>query len=225
MKATLLGNRGAIPYTVLLVASGVVLALSMPWTSRLSELMSYPWRPFPLPFFLTYGFFSAWLALDRGADAVPVGRVRLSFLWTAIARAGFAQVLVLPLVCYARVLFPTSWIPVPIAVAYVTAVSACLAAGAVVLEIHAVRRGRHPAVIRYTAFLALLGLPATFLAAGEPLRSISYISPAVALVSIVADSPSLAHLALAFATPLVVGLGFVARTVAWKRGDPRNDDA
>jgi hypothetical protein len=199
VKTILLGNRGTIPYATLLLASGTALTLSMPWTSRLSEVMSYPWRPFPLPFFLTYGFLSAWAALDRGADAVPVGRVRLSFLSTAIARVAFAQIRMLPLVCYARVLFPDSRLPIPIAVAYVTAVSLCLSAGAVVLEIHAVRQGWHPAVVRYASFLAMLGLPAALIAAGEPFRSISYLSPAVALVSIVAGTTSPSHLALAFA--------------------------
>jgi hypothetical protein len=225
VKSILFGNRGAVPYMVLLLASGTTLTLSMPWASRLSELMSYPWHPFPLPFFLVYGFFSAIVALDRSADAVPTGRMRLSGLGIAVARVAFAQALVLPLLSYSRVLFPGSGIPVLIAVAYVMDVSLCLSAGTVVLEIYSVRRGWNSSLLRYAAFFALLGAPAILLAAAEPVRLLSHLSPAVALTSIVVGPIESAPLALAFGVPTLLGLGFLGWIAALARGDSNDDEA
>lgn len=206
----LFGERGLLVYAGFLAASGLSLTLSMPWTARLSDLMSYPWRPFPVPFFLTYGFFSACVALDRAAEAVPVGRPRPAFLGVALVRVAFVQLLALPLLALSRALFPSQWVPIPLAAAYVTTECLALAAGAVVLEIYAVRRGKHPAALRYAGLLAWIGAPAVFLAVGGPLRILSHLSPAVALMSITTGESNLLQLGVAFAAPVLSALGFSA---------------
>lgn len=204
-------------YATFLACSGVALMLSMPWTSRLDDLMSYPWRPFPVPFFLTYGFFSAWVALDRAAEAVPIGRPRPATLAVAAVRVALAQALALPLVVLSRVLFPDDWAPIPLAAAYVTLVSLAAAAGSVVLEIHAIRRGKHPVVVRYLGLLALLSLPAIFLGLNGPLRAASHVSPAVALVSIVAGTATLAEYVMAFSSAAALVVGFSVWALALTR--------
>ncbi len=210
MRRLLFGERGLAVYVGFLAVSGVTLTLLMPWMSKLSDLMSYPWRPFPLPFFLTYGFLSACVALHRAAEAVPLGRPRLSSLAVAALRVGFVQLLVLPLLTASRALFPGTWIPIPLAGAYVAVVSLAAACGGVVLEVYAVRRGKHPAVLRYVGLLAWIGLPAVFLAVGGPLRLLAHLSPGVALTSIVAGAPRLSQLIVAFSTPALLALGFSA---------------
>jgi hypothetical protein len=218
VKRTLLGDRGLLVYIGFLAASGLALTLSMPWASKLSDLMSYPWRPFPAPFFLTYGFLSACVVLDQAADAVQVGKPRLAFLAVAAGRVALAQVLSLPLLATSRSLFPDSWFPIPLAAGYVTAVCLALSAGAVVLEVYAVRRGKHPAVLRYVALLAWIGAPAVFLAVGGPLRVLSHLSPGVALASIVDGASGGVELAVAFSAPLLAALGFSAWVFGLTRG-------
>lgn len=220
MRRLLFGERGLAVYIVFLTASGVALTLSMPWMSKLSDLISYPWRPFPLPFFLTYGFLAACVALDRAADAVPLGRPRLAFLAVAALRVGFVQLLALPLLATSGALFPDSWIPIPLAAAYVAVVCLGLASGAVVLEVHAVRQGKHPAALRYVGLLAWIAFPAVFLAVGGPLRLFAHLSPGVALASIVAGTAELPQLILAFSAPALLALGFSAWIFALARRAP-----
>lgn len=217
MRRLLFGERGLWVYVGLVATSAVALTLLMPWMSKLSDLMSYPWRPFPLPFFLTYGFLSACVAIHRAADAVPLGRPRLASLAVAALRVGFAQLLTLPLLATSRALFPGSWIPIPMAAAYVATVSLALACGAVVLEVYALRRGKHPAALRYVGLLAWISLPAVFLAVGGPLRILAHLSPGVALTSLVAGDPHLSQLLVAFSAPALLALGFSAWVFALAR--------
>ena len=117
----LFANHGAAIYAVLIIASGLALALSMPWASRLSELIMQPWRPFPLPFFWMYTTLSALIALSIGAVAAPVGSDTrgLSAFLVVLARVAFGHFLMLPLIAYSRVLFPNSVAPLIGAAVYV----------------------------------------------------------------------------------------------------------
>jgi len=218
VKRILIGERGLWVYATFVAGCGLALTLSMPWTSTLSDLMSYPWRPFPLPFFLTYGFLSAWVALDRAAEAVPVGRPRVAFLAVAALRVGFTQLLALPLVAASRALFPDDWTAIPLAAAYVVAASLAFAAGAVVLEILAVRRGRHPAGLRYGLFFAWLGLPAILLAVAGPIRTLAQLSPAVAVASIVGGEVALPGVLVAFAAPALATVAFTVWCLVLSKG-------
>jgi len=219
MRRILLGDRGLLLYSGFIAASGLALMLSMPWATTLNDLMNYPWRPLPTPFFLTYGFLSACLALDRAAEAVPVLRPRLATLAIAGLRVALAQVVVLPLVALSRVLFPDTWAPIPLGAAYIAVVSLALSGAAVVLEILAVRRGKHPAVLRYAGLVAYLALPAVFLGLGGPLRVLSQLSPAVALLSIVTGTSGLTDAIVAFSVPALAWVGFCAWVFVLTRGN------
>jgi len=176
----LFANHGASIYAVLVAASGVVLLLSMPSASRLSELILQPWRPFPLPFFLTHTVLSAIMALSSGAAAVPVPSEtqRTPVVSTVMARVVFGQFLVLPLVAYSRVLFPRSAAPLVVAAAYILLLSVLMALAGILLEVYASRRGRSSAVLRYGFLAAYMAIPLAGLAGKSPItQAIALASP------------------------------------------------
>jgi hypothetical protein len=179
LDKALLSDHGAAVYAILIAGSAAVLMFSMPWASRLSELIAHPWHPFPLPFFLTYTLLSAVVALNRGASAVPSAAVlRPSSLLLVLVRIGFGQLLVLPLLTYSRVLFPTDPSGVLASVGHVLLASCVLGYAGTLFELYATQHGRSSAGLRYGFLLLYAGAPLLFsLNTGSTLNAISLLSP------------------------------------------------
>lgn len=204
----LLADHGGTVYGIFIVACTLVLTFSMPWASRLSELITLPWQPFPLTFFLVYAFLSGAMALNRGASAVPneqnLGPEALSLV---LVRIAFGQLLVLPLVTYSRVLFPgEAWAAVA-AVGHVLLVSLFLGYLGMLLEIHSARRGRSSGGLRYGFLMLYSGMPLLFLpAAPRGVRSIAQLSPMGAIRSLIAEPAGAAQPWLVFLVPALLAV-------------------
>lgn len=206
----LFANHGAAVYAVLILASGITLALSMPWASKLSELIMQPWRPLPFPFFLMYAVVVSLIALSIGAVAAPVtGDMKTSkALWTVLARVSFGHFLMLPLVAYSRVLFPGSALPLFGATIYVILLSVLMAVVAMLLEVSAAQRGRHSSMQRYGLLVLMYGLPLFgLLSKGWGLRACALVSPLQALAVQLSNSASASQLLVIYAIPLIGVLG------------------
>lgn len=208
----LFANHGAAIYATLIIASGIALALSMPWASKLSELIMQPWRPFPFPFFLMYATLSSLIALSIGAVAAPVSSDNRSSsaLLVVLARLSFGHFLMLPLIAYSRVLFPDSVAPLIGATVYVFLISVMMALIAMVMEVAAARRGKHSSVRRYS-FLALYFSIPLFGLLGNAwiIRSFALVSPIQALTSLLSGTASAWHWTIAMLVPAFCILGGV----------------
>ena len=211
LHKTLFANHGASVYAVLVAASGVVLLFSMPWASRLSELIMQPWHPFPLPFFLTHIVVSAIMALSSGASAVPVDSEtqRTPIISPVVARVAFGQFLALPLVAYSRVLFPNSATPLIAAAAYILLLSVLMALAGILLELHASRRAKSSVASRYGFLIAYMAIPIIGLAGASPVaQAIALVSPIQTVRRLLAGSLTTSEWIIAFLIPTVITITF-----------------
>ena len=206
----LFSNHGASIYVILIVASGVVLLLSMPSASRLSELIQQPWRPFPLPFFLTYAVLSAITALSIGSPAAPVLNEtrKAPVILTVMARIAFGQFLMLPLVAYSRVLFPKTATPLIATAAYILLLGVLMALVGVLLEIYASHQARNSVGFRYGFLLAYMAIPLVGLASKSPVaQAIALVSPIQTIRRLLSGSPATFEWASIFLIPAAIAIG------------------
>ena len=218
----LLGDHGAPIYAALIFGCGLVLTFSMPWASRLSELISQPWHPFPLPFLLTYTFFSAVVALNRGASVVPNDGLRPMGVPLALLRVAFGHLLVLPLVAYSRVLFPGGAGALVVVVGYVLLIGVLQAHVGILLEVHTARRVRSSSVLRFGFLLLYMGVPLLALTShARGIRRIALVSPMEAVRVLLAGSSTAAERMVVFLVPgiLSITLLFLAMRLCKGRRD------
>jgi len=222
LHRALLGDQGAPIYGALIFGSGVVLTFSMPWASRLSELISQPWHPFPLPFLLTYTFFSAMVALNRGASVVPNDGLRPRVIPLALLRVALGHLLVLPLVTYSRVLFPGGASALVAVVGYVLLIGVLLTHVGILFEVHTARRVRSSSVLRFGFLLVYTGVPLLALTShAGGIRRIALVSPMEAVRLLLAGSTTAAERMVVFLVPgiLSIILLFLAMRLCKRRRD------
>jgi len=220
----LFGHRGASIYAVLVFVSGAVLTLSMPWASRLSELILQPWRPFPFAFFLAYLVLSALISLSIGAVSAPIDKSKraTNSLKIILVQVAFGQFLMLPLAAYSRVLFPGSVSPLIGGVVYVFLHNVMVALVAALMEVRAAARGKHSSVSRYGSLLLYCLLPLIgLLSPSAFLRTFALISPLYSLSRILSELSTALDLLLIFAIPSLLALGAITSLLRL----PRKKDA
>jgi len=208
LHKTLLADHGATVYVMLIIVCTLVLMFSMPWASRLSELISQPWQPFPVPFFLTYAFLSAAIALNRGASVVPSDQLlQTRALGLVLVRIGFGQLLILPLISYSRVLFPDGAGAIFLSVGYVLLFSMSLGFLGILFELHAARRARSSTAVRYGFLMLYAGVPLLFLVAKQPaIRAVATTSPMAAVWRLLSQEGTAAEQWIIYLVPAVVSV-------------------
>ena len=207
LHRALLGDHGTPIYAALILGSGVVLTFSMPWASRLSELITQPWHPFPLPFLLTYTFLSAVVALNRGASVVPNDGLRSLSVPLALLRVALGHLLVLPLVTYSRVLFPGGASALAAVVGYVVLIGVFLAHVGVLLEVRTARRVKSSSMLRFGFLLLYMGMPLLALTSHVgAIRRIALVSPMEAVRILLAGSSTAAEQTVVFLVPGVLSV-------------------
>jgi hypothetical protein len=200
----LFAHHGASIYGLLVLGSGVVLMLSMPWAVRLSELILQPWRPIPLPFYLMHLALSSLTALAIGASAAPASPELQQFpaLPAILVRVAFGQFLVLPLVAYSRVLFPASAAPLIGAAAYTLLTAILVAMIAARIESMCAYRGKSSMSFRYIFLLIYMAVPILGQAFHSPIaQAFALISPVQALWRMIAGSLATYEWLVAFSVP------------------------
>jgi len=214
LLSVLFGYRAGVSmYALPMLISGIVLTLSMPAASRLSELVAQPWSPFPLPFFLTYAIISSVMAVKIGASSAPddIEPCRSHALLRTLARVSFGHFLMLPFIAYSRVLFENSTLPIFSVTALVYLVCAMISLLALLMETHDARRlqafmsRRYTMGLRYGLLCAYFALPLLgLISRASWFRSVALLSPVGSLIHLLADSaPSLQWVGI-YATPLCV---------------------
>jgi len=207
-------------YVSLLLLCGVALVFSMPWATRVRELIASPWQPSPLVFFSVYALLAAIVGLNRGAALAPRGVLQWRPLLKVAAQIGFAHFLLMPYLVYVRVLLPGLEMRIPILAAYTLLVSAVLGLAAHCLESWRSARGETSSGLRYGVLFGLFCLPLLAAFGGERFGSMVPLSPFGVVYRLLTESAG-ADLPIAFGFPAAVGLallvyiGFRARR--WRR--------
>ncbi|MBE0636348.1 hypothetical protein IH601_10170 [Candidatus Bipolaricaulota bacterium] len=218
----LFANHGVAVYAATIILSGLALALSMPWASRLSELIMQPWHPAPLAFFLMYATMSALVALSMGAVAAPVGgdSRALPAILTVLVRVSFGHFLMLPLIAYSRVLFPNSVTPLIGAASYVFLLSVMMSMLAMLMEVFAAHQGKHSSGRRYSFIVLYSGIPLFgLLAQGGILRFLTLVSPLQSLSCLLSSSASSSQWVFILLLPILTI--FTTMFILWRRSQGR----
>ncbi len=207
-------------YVSLLLLCGVALVFSMPWATRVRELIASPWQPSPLVFFSVYALLAGIVGLNRGAALAPRGVLQWRPLFKAVAQIGFAHFLVVPYLVYVRVLLPGLEARIPILAGYTLLVSVVLGLGAYCLESWKSARGGSSSGLRYGIGFGLFFLPLLAAFGGEGFQSITALSPFGAVHRLLTESTG-ADLPIAFGVPAAVGLALLVFTAyrvrQWRR--------
>jgi hypothetical protein len=207
-------------YVSLLLFCGIALVFSMPWATRVHELVASPWQPSPLVFFSVYVFLSGVVGLNRGAALAPRGIRQWRSLLRAEGQILFAHFLLVPHLVYVRVLLPGRGMRIPIVAAYALLLSAVFGLFAYSLEVWRSSHGKSSSGLRYAIGLALYSLPLLALFATGNVSRIAGVSPLVAVQRLLGDA-GLGVAPIAFGVPAVIGLllavHFSLAMRRWKR--------
>jgi hypothetical protein len=217
----LFAHHGVSIYGLLVLGSGVVLMLSMPWAVRLSELILQPWRPIPLPFYLMHLALSSLTALAIGAAAAPASRElqQFSTLPAILVRVVFGQILMLPLVAYSRVLVPGSAAPLIGAAAFTLLTAILVAIVAARIESMCAHRGKPSVSFRYLFLFIYMAVPIVGLAFRSPIaRAVALISPGQALWRMITGSLATYEWLIAFSIPGAVILWAILSSLKQSQG-------
>jgi len=192
-------------YVSLLLLCGLALVFSMPWATRVRELMASPWQPSPLVFFSVYALLAALVGLNRGAALAPRGIHQWRSVLRAQAQIAFAHVLLLPYFVYVRVLLPGLESRIPILVGHALLTSGVLGLVAYSLEVRRSARGKSSSGLRYGLGVLLFALPLLAAFAHGPANAAVAVSPlgAVHLLLAEHDWPTVP---IAFGVPAGVGI-------------------
>jgi len=196
------------------------LVFSMPWATRVHELIASPWQPSPLVFFSVYVLFAGIVGLNRGGALAPRGVRQWRPLLRAEGQIVLAHFLLAPHLVYVRVLLPGRGARIPIVAAYALFVSSVLGLLAYSLEARRSAHGKSSSGFRYGIGVALYGLPLIALIASGPAALIGVLSPFVGVHRLLASS-DLGVVPIAFGFPAAVGallvLDFALRARKWRR--------
>lgn len=214
LHGILFRRGGFAAYLGLVGGCGLVLMLSMPWAGRVGELISFPWHPAPITFFVAHLLLTCVLGLNRGAAVEPLYRVRLHTLASLPLQLLLGLAFVLPYLVFMRALTPDSQVSIPLLAGYVTLVGVSFAGLSFALELACIRRGVGSGLLRAGCAAAILGLPLfALLAPPGALRWLTLLSPVAALVRLNAG-PSAAEAVVALAAPVL--LAAAAFLVSWR---------
>lgn len=214
LLSVLFGYRiGGSIYALPVLVSGLVLVVSMPAASRLSELVAQPWSPFPLPFFLAYAITSSVVAIRVGARSTPddIEPCLSHALLRTISRISFGHFLMLPLIAYSRILFERGDVPIFSMTILIYLVCVMLALLALLMEMHDTRRlqafmsRRYTSGLRHWLLFAYFSLPLLGLISKAALvQSVALLSPIGALLHLSNSHGWSLHWIVIFAPPVCV---------------------
>ena len=195
-------------YVSLLLLCGVALVFSMPWATRVRELIASPWQPSPLVFFSVYVLVAGLVGLNRGAALAPRGLHQWRLLAKSQVQIGFAHFLLMPYFVYVRVLLPGLESRIPIVVAYAALIGGVLGLAGYTLETRRSAHGKSSSGLRYGLGAALYTLPLAALLTEGSLRAVVAVSPFGAVQQLLAAHGG-AVSPIAFAVPAGVGLALL----------------
>jgi len=191
---------------LLLVICGGALLLSVPAGSRVSDLIVRQWTPSPVLFHMAYVAFASLLGVHRGMAASRWNRLRWHTLGTLAAHVLFAQLVVLPLLVFARALLPGRGSATALLIAYTSLCAFTFAVIGLRIDCWGRARRAHTFFLQYTLLGAVLIVPwALGLLSAVP-SALSLLSPLGATLRIVRLATP-AELAIAFAFPVLLCLG------------------
>ncbi len=206
---SLLFSRGGLASALaLLLGSGAVLILSMPWAGRVGDFFLFPWRPSPLAFLLGLAFFLAVFAANRGSAVEPLPWTQRRQLASLPFQVLFASILITPYVSLGTVLLASKKSVLWLAWAYLILVSLFIAVGAFQIERTCVRRGLHSFFPRAGFVAVYFGFPFLALLFRAPASDLASISPVILLWRLLTP-PTAAQWGWALAVP-VAGTAWIA---------------
>jgi len=203
-QESVLSNSAVQGYLLILLACATGLLFSIPAGGRVSQLIDVRWQPSPFVFHLTYLTLIALLGTFRGIAAARWERLRWETLPRLLWHILFGQLVVLPLLFFARALLPGHDLALPLLVLYSTLASFMFALISLRLALWGVARQTHTFMLQYALFGLVLLVPWSLGFVPHVPSAVTLLSPLGAALRIVQSAPSLELLvAYAFLVALV----------------------